>query len=92
MFGRVSFVLGERSVVVIPTSTLIERGGLLGVFTINDKQEAHFRWLQLGSRTTDSIEVKAGLLANEKIVLHANTQIREGDFINASSVLEYGSE
>jgi len=92
MFGRVNFVLGEIPAVVIPNSSLIERGGLLGVFVVNENKEAHFRWLQLGTRTTDFIEVRAGLSANENIILHANSKIREGDFINNSSVLEYDGE
>lgn len=92
MFGRVNFVLGEKSAVVIPTSALIERGGLRGVFVINENKEAHFRWLQLGSKVEGSVEVRSGLLANENIVLHAKAQIREGDFIKRSSLLEHDSE
>ena len=92
MFGRVNFELGEKPAVVIPTSALIERGGLLGVFVINENKEAHFRWLQLGSKEENSVEVRSGLLANENIVLHAKTQIREGDFIQSSSLLEHDGE
>jgi len=92
MFGRVNFVLGEKSVVVIPISALIERGGLLGVFVINENKEAHFRWLQLSAKAKGTVEVRSGLLVNENIVLHANTQIREGDFIKSSSLLEYDGE
>ncbi len=92
MFGRVNFVLGEKSSVVIPKSALIERGGLLGVFVINENKEAHFRWLQLGSKEEDSVEVRSGLLANENIVLHAKPQIREGDFIKSSFLLEHDGE
>ena len=77
---------------MIPHTALIERGGLQGVFVVNENKEAHFRWLQIGSKNNDFIEVRAGLLANENIILQANTQIREGDFINDSSLLEYNGE
>jgi len=92
MFGRVNFILGKKPAVVIPKSALIEKGGLQGVFVVNKNKEAHFRWLQLGTKTAGSIEVKAGLLANENIILHANTEMREGDLINNSSLLEHDSE
>jgi|TARA_R110000868_G_scaffold31265_1_gene114673 RND family efflux transporter MFP subunit len=92
MFGRVNFILGEKPAVVIPKSALIERGGLQGVFVVNENKEAHFRWLQLGTNNTDFIEVRAGLLANENIVLNANPQIHEGDFINYTSLLEHDGE
>ncbi|MGL1956937.1 MAG: efflux RND transporter periplasmic adaptor subunit [Colwellia sp.] len=92
MFGRVNFVLGEKPAVVIPKSALIERGGLIGVFVVNEHKEAHFRWLQLGTKKADLVEVRAGLLANESIVLHGKPQIREGDLINNSTLLERDGE
>ncbi len=92
MFGRVNFVLGQKPAVVIPKSALIERGGLIGVFVVNEHKEAHFRWLQLGAKAEDSVEIRSGLLANENIVLHAKPQIREGDFIEQSSIQEHNGE
>jgi len=92
MFGRVNFLLGENQAVVIPNTALIERGGLLGVFVVNEHKEAHFRWLQLGFKTAVFSEVRAGLLENESIVLHANPQIHEGDLINNPSLLEENGE
>ena len=92
MFGRVNFILGEKAAVVIPYSALIERGGLLGVFVVNKDKKAHFRWLQLGAKTANSIEVRSGLLANENIILQAIPQIREGDYIDDVPLLEHDSE
>ena len=81
MFGRVHFTLGTRTSPVIPSKALIERGGLQGVFVVNNKNKAYFRWLQLGVKKTDDIEVRAGLEGGELIVIGVNNQIREGDFI-----------
>jgi len=92
MFGRVNFILGEKSAVIIPASALVERGGLQGVFVINDQQEAYFRWLNLGAETKKGIEVRAGLVTNEKIILQGNSQIREGDIVKHSAILETVNE
>jgi len=92
MFGRVNFILGEKSSLVIPSSALIERGGLRGVFVVNEQQEAYFRWLNLGAKTKEGIEVRAGLESNEKIVLHPNQQIREGDIVKHSASQEAVNE
>ncbi len=92
MFGRVNFILGEKSAVIIPASALVERGGLQGVFVINDQQEAYFRWLNLGAETKEGIEVRAGLVINEKIILQGNNQIREGDIVKHSGILETVNE
>ncbi len=87
MFGRVSFILGEKPSIIIPTSALITRGGLHGVLVVNEQQEAYFRWLNLGVETKEGIEVRAGLLADEKIILQGNNQIREGDIVKHSALV-----
>jgi len=92
MFGRVNFILGTKPTIVIPSSALVERGGLRGVFVINSQQQAYFRWLNLGVETTEGIEVRAGLAVNEKIVLQGNKQIREGDILKKSPLTETGNE
>jgi len=86
MFGRVNIVLGSKESIVIPQSSVIERGGLLGVFVVNNNNEARFRWLQLGSHYLNDIEVRAGLIAGEKIILAANPEINEGDIVKTLPV------
>ena len=62
------------------------------MFVVNKDKKAHFRWLQLGTKIADLIEVRSGLLANENIILHAIPQIREGDYIDDVPLLEHDSE
>ena len=83
MFGRVRFVVGLEQSPVIPSTALIERGGLKGVFVVNDEGRAYFRWLRLGQELPNTIQVTAGLDAGEQIVAIAETQLREGDRIVA---------
>lgn len=82
MFGRVHFTLETRTSPVIPSKALIERGGLQGVFVVNDKNKAYFRWLQLGVKKMDIIEVRAGLEGGELILVREISQLREGDIIH----------
>ncbi len=92
MFGRVNFILGEKPAVVIPSSALVERGGLLGVFVVNAQKKAYFRWLNLGTETLKGVEVRSGLSINEKIIVQGNSQIREGDAVKYTDLLEAVNE
>ncbi len=92
MFGRINFVLGKKTSIVIPESALIERGGLVGVFVIDEHQEAHFRWLNLGAKHLENIEVRAGLQANEKIILSSKHHIREGYTVKEIALPEASNE
>lgn len=81
MFGRASFVVGKSKSVLIPVSALAERGGLRGVFLVDDAGLAHFRWLRTGREWPDRIEVEAGLKAGDRIVAAVSPGLREGDRI-----------
>ncbi|MBV1880698.1 MAG: efflux RND transporter periplasmic adaptor subunit [Pseudomonadales bacterium] len=85
MFGRVHFVLESKESPVVPATAIIERGGLQGVFVINQTNRAHFRWLQLGVTTAGTVEVRSGLEGGERIIIAVNPAIGEGDIIKSST-------
>lgn len=88
-FGRALFNLGERSTPSVPREALVERGGLQGVFVVDEQGRARFRWLRLGAEWRAAQEarvaVTAGLQAGERVVLKPAAQLREGDLIVAST-------
>lgn len=84
MFGRADFVLGETPVPVVPAAALVERGGLRGVFVVDDAGTARFRWLRLGREWPDRVEATAGLRPGERIVAVGEPALREGDAVTAT--------
>jgi RND family efflux transporter MFP subunit len=52
----------------VPAAAVVERGGLSGVFVV-DEERASLRWIDLGGRVGDDVEVRAGLSPGEKVVL-----------------------
>ena len=69
LFARllVSGQPGEPQVTV-PSSALIARGGLTGLFVVSEGR-AHLRWVAPGARAGDQVEVRAGVEAGERVVL-----------------------
>jgi RND family efflux transporter MFP subunit len=53
---------------VVPAAAVFERGGLTGVFVAADGR-ARLRWIAAGARVGDGVEVRAGLEADERVVL-----------------------
>jgi RND family efflux transporter MFP subunit len=58
---------GERRL-VIPAEAAFERGGLTGVFVV-DEGVARLRWVAAGARGADEMEVRAGVEAGERVVV-----------------------
>jgi len=79
MFARVEVAVGERETIVVPTGSIISRGQLRGVFVVSDEGVAHLRWIRLGRRISDGVEVLAGLEGGETIVVSSDQPLIEGD-------------
>jgi RND family efflux transporter MFP subunit len=79
MFARVKVPVAERQAVLIPAEALIRRGQLTGVWIVDDNSFAHLRWVRLGHKQGDQLEVLSGLAGNETLVLSSRTPLAEGD-------------
>lgn len=68
LFGRALFPRGARSALLIPRTTIVERGQLRGVFVIDANQIAQLRYVTLGKAFGEQVEVLSGLQQGEKLV------------------------
>jgi RND family efflux transporter MFP subunit len=52
----------------VPAAAVFERGGLTGLFVVSEGR-ARLRWVAAGARDGDTIEVRAGVVEGERVVL-----------------------
>jgi RND family efflux transporter MFP subunit len=69
------------SKVMIPSTALIYRDQLVGVYTISTQNTAMLRWLRVGKTEGDKVEVLSGLAKNESYIIKA-----EGNLYNGAKV------
>ncbi|HET9474163.1 MAG TPA: efflux RND transporter periplasmic adaptor subunit [Steroidobacteraceae bacterium] len=67
MFVKVAFVVGETQRLLVPATSLVERGEVTGVYVIDTAGRTSLRQIRLGHRIDDKVEVLAGLDAGERI-------------------------
>lgn len=68
VYGRALFSTGLRQAIVVPRSAVRERGGLTGVFVIENARAA-FRLVTTAEASGDSLEVLSGLSEGETLIL-----------------------
>ncbi|NAY90771.1 efflux RND transporter periplasmic adaptor subunit [Muricauda sp. JGD-17] len=81
MFATVQFPLEKRTsygTVFIPKKALVTKGQLSGIYTVSQSNTALLRWLRLGRTYSDSVEVLAGLSANEQYIIDARGKLYNG--------------
>lgn len=76
--------------ILIPTSSIIKRGELNGVYVISQNNTALLRWLRLGREFGVQTEVLSGLSANDQFVLSSESKLVNGAKISPSPTLPKG--
>jgi hypothetical protein len=65
----------------IPRAALVERGGIPGVFVLNEAGEARFRLVRPGRTSGTQVEIVSGLHGNETLVLGDLSAVHDGSSI-----------
>lgn len=77
MFGRARFVVGARKAVVVPATSVVERGQMQWVFVTADGR-ARGRIVTLGQRNGSDLEVLSGVAPGERVVAPVPAELVDG--------------
>jgi RND family efflux transporter MFP subunit len=77
MFARAFFPGPMRDTLLMPSSALVQKGQLRGVYVAAGGR-AHLRWLRLGKVYGQNIEVFSGLDEGDQIIVSPPADLREG--------------
>jgi membrane fusion protein (multidrug efflux system) len=80
MYAEAEWIESRRSALVVPLSSLVERGGKKYVFIVENGR-AHFQAVSPGAVVGDSVEIVSGLNGGEKIVATGAGQLNDKDKI-----------
>ncbi len=84
MFGRASFISGQRNVVSVPDSALVQRSQLDAVFVLSDGR-ARLRMVRSGKQGAGNVEILSGLQKGERVILNPRETLRDGDQVAIGS-------
>ncbi len=68
LFARVRFASGQREAVLLPKSAVLDRGQLQAVYAVSPQNIATLRFVTLGKKFGDQVEVLSGLQGGERII------------------------
>lgn len=87
MFGRIALSKGVQNSLTIPSTALIQRGQLQGVYVVNpnsDHATAVLRWVKTGKTHNGQVDVVSGLTAGDRIVTSNISQLSDGQPITVN--------
>lgn len=71
MFGRFQLEKGTRKTILVPWTAVVDRGELTSVYIVGSDQIARLRWVKVGRRLDQEVEILSGVNAGESVLLDA---------------------
>jgi len=75
MFGRFQLDKGTSKTILVPWTAVVERGELTSVFAVGSDQIARLRWVKVGQRLDQRVEILSGLNVGEEVLRDATRGI-----------------
>jgi RND family efflux transporter MFP subunit len=69
MFGRFQLDKGISHTILIPASSVVERGELTSVYVVGADRIARLRWIKAGRRFDQQLEILSGVNPGERVLL-----------------------
>ncbi|HXU08683.1 MAG TPA: efflux RND transporter periplasmic adaptor subunit [Blastocatellia bacterium] len=79
LYGKARFSRDPKQAITIPTTAIIHRGQLTGVFVVDDAGIVHMRLIATGKSNGKRIEVLGGLSDGERIVVDRVDALSDGN-------------
>jgi RND family efflux transporter MFP subunit len=83
MFARADLTVGERPLMRIPVSAVVNKGQLTGVFIVDQDDTARFRLIRTGRSAGDQVDVISGLTPGTRLVAAPPLQLANGSAVEA---------
>ncbi|OQW33540.1 MAG: hypothetical protein A4E19_03895 [Nitrospira sp. SG-bin1] len=71
MFGRFQLSKGTSKTILVPRTAVVERGELTSVYAVGSGQIAHLRWVKIGRRLDQQVEILSGVNIGEVVLRDA---------------------
>ena len=70
---------------LVPVSAIVHKDQMTGLYTLSENQTALLRWVKLGRQHKDTVEVLAGLSADEKFIATSDGKLFNGIPVKVTS-------
>jgi RND family efflux transporter MFP subunit len=78
LYGKAFFSTGTRDAILVPRSSIVQMGGLTGVYIVSPEGKALFQMIQTGDVKGDRIEAVTGLKAGDRVVVSSQGERIDG--------------
>lgn len=81
LYGKVLIPEGKKEAILVPKKAIVEKGQLVGVYTVDSKGVVTYRLIKTGKKYGEQVEILSGLSGGEKIIVDGVDKAVDGGVI-----------
>ncbi len=81
LFVRVHVRSGSREALLVPSSAIVYRGQLTGVYSVGESNLVTYRLIRAGRKFAAGVEVLSGLKGNERVIVKGTDRAVDGGIL-----------
>nr|NIR25636.1 efflux RND transporter periplasmic adaptor subunit [Gammaproteobacteria bacterium] len=85
LYGKVRFIIGRKPAILVPRSSVVLKGQLVGVYAVNDDNIVTYRLARTGRQYDDKVEVISGLNSGDRIIVDGIENAVDGGILKEAA-------
>lgn len=85
LFARARIPVGQQELILVPAETLVAKGQLTGVYTVDSNNLITYRLIRIGRQYDNKVEVLSGLKPGDTIISGNVSGIVDGSILQAEN-------
>ena len=81
LYAKVRIPSGAREALTVPSSSIVEKGQLTGVYSVDSRGVISYRLVRIGKLYEDNIEILSGLAAGDSIITSGLDRAVDGGIV-----------
>ena len=82
LYAEVFITYGKKEVILVPERAVVEKGQLVGVYTVDDKEIVNYRLIRVGRSYNGDMEVLSGLEIGDRVITDGVEKAIDGGVIS----------
>jgi len=85
LFARIRIPVGQQELILLPVETLVSKGQLTGVYTVDSKKIITYRLVRTGRQFDGKVEILSGLKPGDTIISDNVSEIVDGSILQTEN-------
>lgn len=81
LYARIKAVVGKRTAIFVPGASVVSKGGLTGVYTVDDKGVVTYRLVRVGETSGNDVEILSGLTPGDRVIVKGAEMAMDGGVV-----------